>query len=123
MCLTSSSGKDLRPYEPPTSIPLIWLLSDRTELTIVGFGIHVLVLTAYTFITVGSEQLPSSILAEIDVRFHIAMAACSAIGLAFILGMTITKSTWPLHLRFCLIGMDLIFIYWLLHASRGFGLL
>ena len=82
-----------------------------------------LVLLAYSFVTVNSDQPPPSILAGIDPRFNIAMTACSALGFAMVFAMTITKTAWPLHQRFCLIGIDLLLIGFLVHVSQGFGTL
>ena len=111
------------PYEPPPAKPLVSLLWDRSILTQIGYCIQLLVLIAYTFITVDSDRSATSILAEIDVRFHIAAAACSAVGFAMIFAMTITKSAWSLHQRLFLIGTDLLLLGFLAYVSQGFGTL
>ncbi len=115
--------RDINPYEPPTAAPLVALLWDRSVLTQFGFGIHSLVLIAYCFITVDSDRPPSTILAEINPRFNIAMAACSAVGFALVFLMTITKTAWPLHQRSWLIGIDLLLIGIVIYVSQGFGTL
>ncbi len=114
---------DLNPYEPPPAVPLVSLLWDRSVLTQLGFGIHILVLIAYTSITVDSDRPPSAILAEIDGQFHIAMAACTAAGFAMVFVMTITKTAWPLHQRSWLIAIDLLLIGLLTYVAHGFGTL
>ncbi|WP_413432617.1 hypothetical protein [Crateriforma spongiae] len=114
-------SRDLNPYEPPPAEPLVSLLWDRSVLTQVGFGIHTLVLIAYVFVTVDSDQSPTSILANIDPLFHVAMAACSTVGFALIFVATITKTAWPLHQRASLIGIDLLVIGFLIYVSHGFG--
>jgi hypothetical protein len=83
----------------------------------------VLVLVAYCLITVDSDRSPSSILVEIDPRFNIAMAAYSAVGLALVFAMTITKTAWPLHQRAWLIGIDMLLIAFSTYVSQGFGTL
>lgn len=88
-----------------------------------GFGIHMLVIVAYCFIIVDSDRSPLSMVARSDPRFHITMAVCSAVGFALVFAMTITKTAWPLHQRFCLIGIDLVLIGFLAYIAQGFGTL
>lgn len=116
-------SRDPNPYEPPPAEPTIPMTWDRCVLAQIGFGIHMLVLIAYSFITVNSDQPPSSILAAIDPRFNIAMAVCCAVGFALVFAMTITETAWPFHQRSCLIGVDLLLIGFLAYISLGFGTL
>ena len=118
----STVSRDLNPYEPPPAKPLVSLLWDRSVLTQLGFGIHVLVLIVYMLITIASDRSASSILAEIDTRFHIAMATCTAVGFAMVFMITITTTDWPLHQRWWLIAIDLLFIGLITFVAHGFGL-
>ena len=112
-------SRDLNPYEPPPAKPLVSLLWDRSVLTQLGFGIHVLVLIVYMFITIASDRWASSILAEIDTRFHIAMVTCTAVGFAMVFMITITTTDWPLHQRWWLIAIDLLFIGLITFVATG----
>lgn len=111
----------LNPYEPPSSAPWTTLLWDRSVLTQIGFGIHLLILLAYSFFTVDSELTPSEILGGIDPRIHLAMAGCSGFSFMVVFTATITQRSWPLHQRSCLIGIDLLMIGISGYISQGFG--
>lgn len=115
-------SQDLNPYQPP-SVPKISLLWDRSTLAQFGFGIHMLVMLAYCFITVESDRRASEILAGLDGRFNVAMTALSALGFAIIFATAITKTAWPLHQRSTIIAIDLLLIGLIAYVSQGFGTL
>lgn len=111
----------LNPYESPSPDPWVALLWDRSVLTQVVFGIHLLILLAYSFFTVDSELTSSEILAGMNPRIHLAMAGCSAFGFLVVFTTTITQRSWLLHQRLCLIGVDLLLIAISAYISQGFG--
>ncbi|QDT03323.1 hypothetical protein K227x_17050 [Rubripirellula lacrimiformis] len=99
------------------------MLWDRSVLTQLGFGIHLLVLVVYCVATVDSDRSPTSMMAGIDPWLHIAMGVCSVVGFVLVFAMTITRTAWPLHQRACLVGMDLVLIGFAAFISQGFGAL
>ena len=111
----------MNPYEPPvasSSVPLLW---DRSVLIQAGFGMHTLVLLTYCFFDVRSDKPPPASLAHIDPRLDVALFVCALLGGVVLSASAITKVGWPPHLRFCVIGIDMVLLGLLAFVSNGFG--
>ena len=113
----------LEPSESPSVEPQVSSLRIRSALIETGFVIHTLVLSSYLFISIDSAEPPSKLIAATDPRFHITMATISVVVLIMIVTMILTKTSWTLYHRLCLIAMDLLLVGCVAYASNGFGTL
>ena len=112
---------ELNPYEPtPLQAPPLscW---DRSVLIQAAFGLQFLILFGVIIMTVNGAQSSANAVIEVDPVAHDVLGSIVLLAFVILCVATFTKSDWPLHLRCCIIGIDVLVLAVLMFVALGFG--
>ncbi len=112
---------ELNPYEPtpPQAPPLsFW---DRSVLIQAAFGLQFLILFGVIIMTANGAQSSFNAVIEVDPIGYDVLGSIVLLAFVILCVATFTKFDWPLHLRCCIIGIDVLVLAVLKFVVLGLG--